>query len=175
MRRQLLVDPHVSKDGSNSPDPVIDNPLSQNPGRFLLYCIFVLYLSQNVAVLAMGILIPFFDFSLQQNFRIPTSFLPMVLEVLLFSRNYSHRYMLSFFSSSHLSFLFLVDSMWGRFFRNAELERMVDQDLTRLYPERGSYFQTSGCQGILRRILLLWCLSHPEYGYRQGRECLLIS
>lgn len=64
--------------------------------------------------------------------------------------------------------------MWGRFFRNAELERMVDQDLTRLYPERGSYFQTSGCQGILRRILLLWCLSHPEYGYRQGRNCLFI-
>ncbi|KAL0308292.1 UNVERIFIED_CONTAM: TBC1 domain family member 5B [Sesamum radiatum] len=66
LRRRLLVDPHVPKDGGSSPDLVIDNPLSQNP-----------------------------------------------------------------------------DSMWGRFFRNAELERMVDQDLTRLYPERGSYFQTS--------------------------------
>lgn len=33
MRRHLLIDPHVPKDGSNSPDPVIDNPLSQNPGR----------------------------------------------------------------------------------------------------------------------------------------------
>ncbi|PIN01051.1 Ypt/Rab-specific GTPase-activating protein GYP6 [Handroanthus impetiginosus] len=96
LRRQLLVDPHVPKDGSSSPDLVIDNPLSQNP-----------------------------------------------------------------------------DSMWGRFFRNAELERMVDQDLTRLYPERGSYFQTSGCQGMLRRILLLWCLRHPEYGYRQGMHELL--
>lgn len=61
-----------------------------------------------------------------------------------------------------------VDSMWGRFFKNAELERMVDQDLTRLYPEHGSYFQTSACQGILRRILLLWCLRYPDYGYRQG-------
>ncbi|KAL3830129.1 hypothetical protein ACJIZ3_018931 [Penstemon smallii] len=96
LRRQLLVDPHVPKDGSNSPDLVMDNPLSQNP-----------------------------------------------------------------------------DSMWGRFFRNAELERMLDQDLTRLYPERGSYFQTSGCQGMLRRILLLWCLRHPEYGYRQGMHELL--
>ncbi|KAG6430415.1 hypothetical protein SASPL_108481 [Salvia splendens] len=91
LRRQLLVDPHVPKDGSSSPDRVMDNPLSQNP-----------------------------------------------------------------------------DSMWGRFFKNAELERMLDQDLTRLYPERGSYFQTSVCQGILRRILLLWCLRHPEYGYRQA-------
>lgn len=92
LRRQLLVDPHLPKDGSSSPDLVIDNPLSQNP-----------------------------------------------------------------------------DSMWGRFFKNAELERMVDQDLTRLYPEHGSYFQTSGCQGMLRRILLLWCLRHQEYGYRQGK------
>ncbi|KAJ7979412.1 TBC1 domain family member protein [Quillaja saponaria] len=59
------------------------------------------------------------------------------------------------------------------FFRNAELEKMVDQDLSRLYPEHGSYFQTSGCQGMLRRILLLWCLRHPEYGYRQGMHELL--
>ncbi|CAA0842200.1 Ypt/Rab-GAP domain of gyp1p superfamily protein [Striga hermonthica] len=96
LRKQLLVDPHLPKDGSNSPDLVMDNPLSQDP-----------------------------------------------------------------------------DSLWSRFFRNAELERMVDQDLTRLYPERGSYFQTSACQGMLRRILLLWCLRHPECGYRQGMHELL--
>ncbi|XP_073140009.1 uncharacterized protein [Henckelia pumila] len=96
LRRKLLVDPHVAKDGGVSPELVMDNPLSQNP-----------------------------------------------------------------------------DSMWGRFFRNAELERMLDQDLTRLYPERGSYFQTSACQGMLRRILLLWCLKNPEYGYRQGMHELL--
>ncbi|KAI3990284.1 hypothetical protein MKX01_037623 [Papaver californicum] len=65
------------------------------------------------------------------------------------------------------------DSMWGRFFRNAELEKMVDQDLSRLYPEDGSYFQTSSCQGMLRRILLLWCIRHPEYGYGQGMHELL--
>ncbi|PRQ37183.1 putative Rab-GTPase-TBC domain-containing protein [Rosa chinensis] len=65
------------------------------------------------------------------------------------------------------------ESTWGRFFRNAELEKMVDQDLSRLYPEHGSYFQTPGCQGMLRRILLLWCLRHPECGYRQGMHELL--
>ncbi|KAJ0031233.1 hypothetical protein Pint_14022 [Pistacia integerrima] len=32
LRRRLLVDPHLPKDGSNSPDPIMDNPLSQNPG-----------------------------------------------------------------------------------------------------------------------------------------------
>ncbi|XP_061361544.1 uncharacterized protein LOC133305361 [Gastrolobium bilobum] len=96
LRGRLLVDPHIPKDGSSSPNLVMDNPLSQNP-----------------------------------------------------------------------------DSTWGRFFRNAELEKMVDQDLSRLYPEHGSYFQTPGCQGILRRILLLWCLRHPECGYRQGMHELL--
>ncbi|XP_027330744.1 uncharacterized protein LOC113846542 isoform X2 [Abrus precatorius] len=95
-RGRLLVDPHLPKDGSGSPDLVMDNPLSQNP-----------------------------------------------------------------------------DSTWSRYFRNAELERMVDQDLSRLYPEHGNYFQTPGCQGILRRILLLWCLRHPECGYRQGMHELL--
>ncbi|KAF7806659.1 Ypt/Rab-GAP domain of gyp1p superfamily protein [Senna tora] len=96
LRRCLLVDPHTPKDGSNSPDLALDNPLSQNP-----------------------------------------------------------------------------ESTWSRFFRNAELERMVDQDLSRLYPEHDTYFQTPGCQGILRRILLLWCLRHPESGYRQGMHELL--
>ncbi|RDX76848.1 TBC1 domain family member 5-like A, partial [Mucuna pruriens] len=96
LRGRLLVDPHNPKDGSASPDLVMDNPLSQNP-----------------------------------------------------------------------------DSTWSRFFRNAEMEKMVDQDLSRLYPEHGNYFHTPGCQGILRRILLLWCLRHPECGYRQGMHELL--
>ncbi|XP_014510129.1 uncharacterized protein LOC106769149 [Vigna radiata var. radiata] len=65
------------------------------------------------------------------------------------------------------------DSTWSRFFRNAEIERMIDQDLSRLYPEHGNYFQTPGCLGILRRILLLWCHRHPECGYRQGMHELL--
>lgn len=66
-----------------------------------------------------------------------------------------------------------ADSTWGRFFRNAELEKTLDQDLSRLYPEHWSYFQAPGCQGMLRRILLLWCLKHPEYGYRQGTTCFV--
>ncbi|KAJ6812265.1 TBC1 domain family member 5-like protein B-like [Iris pallida] len=68
---------------------------------------------------------------------------------------------------------FFADSTWSRFFRSAELEKTVDQDLSRLYPEHGSYFQTPACQAMLRRILLLWCLRHPEYGYRQGMHELL--
>ncbi|KAG0448774.1 hypothetical protein HPP92_027676 [Vanilla planifolia] len=65
------------------------------------------------------------------------------------------------------------ESTWGRFFRSAELEKMVDQDLSRLYPGDGTYFQTHACQTMLRRILLLWCLGHPDCGYRQGTHELL--
>ncbi|XP_008798103.2 TBC1 domain family member 5-like [Phoenix dactylifera] len=96
LRRRLLIDPHLPKDGNRSPDIAMDNPLSQDP-----------------------------------------------------------------------------DSSWGRFFRNAELDRMLNQDLSRLYPEDDSYLQTPSCQAMLRRILLLWCLHHPEYGYRQGMHELL--
>eukprot|EP00250_Pteridium_aquilinum_P011713 c20257_g1_i1 orf=703-1182(+) len=60
------------------------------------------------------------------------------------------------------------DSIWGRYFRNAELERIIESDLTRLYPEHGIFFQSRVCQAMLRRILLVWALIHPQYGYRQG-------
>jgi len=79
-------------------------------------------------------------------------------------------------NSEFLIFIFKIscaDSSWGRFFRGAELEKTVDQDLSRLYPEDGSYFQTPNCQAMLRRILLMWCLQHPECGYRQGMHELL--
>ncbi|KAK8918611.1 hypothetical protein KSP39_PZI021036 [Platanthera zijinensis] len=65
------------------------------------------------------------------------------------------------------------ESTWGRFFRNAELEKAVDQDLSRLYPQDDHYFHTYACQAMLRRILLVWCIRHPECGYRQGMHELL--
>lgn len=65
------------------------------------------------------------------------------------------------------------DSIWGRYFRNTELEKIIESDLTRLYPEHGSFFQSYGCQAMLRRILLVWALVHPEYGYRQGMHEVL--
>jgi len=45
---------------------------------------------------------------------------------------------------------------------------MLNQDLSRLYPELGDFFQTSACQSMLGRILLVWSLRYPEFGYRQG-------
>ncbi|CAN5966037.1 unnamed protein product [Sphagnum jensenii] len=66
-----------------------------------------------------------------------------------------------------------AESVWGQYFRNTELERTIDKDLMRLYPENGSFFQSPGCQAILRRILLVWSLIHPESSYRQGMHELL--
>lgn len=47
LRRRLLIEPLVSKDGTNSPNLVIDNPLSQNPGKSKL---FLLYFSTLLGV-----------------------------------------------------------------------------------------------------------------------------
>ncbi|KAL6586359.1 hypothetical protein OROMI_001347 [Orobanche minor] len=41
LRRQLLVDPHVLKGGSRSPDLVMDNPLSQSPLQMKAYMLEV--------------------------------------------------------------------------------------------------------------------------------------
>ncbi|KAL3686209.1 hypothetical protein R1sor_004231 [Riccia sorocarpa] len=65
------------------------------------------------------------------------------------------------------------ESVWGRYFRNAELEKTIDKDLTRLYPEHGVFFQSTPCQQMMRRILLVWSLIHPQFSYRQGMHELL--
>eukprot|EP00250_Pteridium_aquilinum_P008807 c18221_g2_i1 orf=591-3143(-) len=65
------------------------------------------------------------------------------------------------------------DSVWGHYFKNTELEKSIENDLTRLYPEHGSFFQGLACQSMLRRILLVWALSHSQYGYRQGMHEVL--
>lgn len=65
------------------------------------------------------------------------------------------------------------ESVWVRYFQNAELEKTIDTDLTRLYPEHGVFFQSPVCQAMLRRILLVWSLIHPHYSYRQGMHEVL--
>jgi len=47
LRRRLLVEPHVPKNGTNSANLVIDNPLSLNPGTSKF---FVLYFSTLLGV-----------------------------------------------------------------------------------------------------------------------------
>lgn len=65
------------------------------------------------------------------------------------------------------------DSVWRHYFKNTELEKTIENDLTRLYPEHGNFFQGISCQSMLKRILLVWALSHSQYGYRQGMHEVL--
>jgi TBC1 domain family protein 5 len=68
-----------------------------------------------------------------------------------------------------------AESTWGQYFRNAELEKMLNQDLFRLYPELGEFFHTATCQSMLERILLVWSLRYPEFGYKQGKSLACIQ
>jgi hypothetical protein len=62
-----------------------------------------------------------------------------------------------------------TESVWGRYFENSKVEGTINTDLARLYPEEhGSFFQSKTCQAILKRVLLVWALIHPQYGYQQG-------
>ena len=66
-------------------------------------------------------------------------------------------------------FICFAESVWGRYFENNKVEGTINTDLARLYPEEhGSFFQSKTCQAILKRVLLVWALIHPQYGYRQG-------
>ncbi|CAM0908950.1 unnamed protein product [Alopecurus aequalis] len=79
----------------------------------------------------------------------------------------------SFFPFLIILYIVNAESTWGQYFRNAELEKMLNQDLSRLYPELGEFFQTATCQSMLERILLVWSLRYPEFGYKQGMHELL--
>ena len=66
-------------------------------------------------------------------------------------------------------FICFAESVWGRYFENNKVEGTINTDLARLYPEEhGSFFQSKTCQAFLKRVLLVWALIHPQYGYRQG-------
>jgi hypothetical protein len=80
--------------------------------------------------------------------------------------------MTSAFFGGKKSVIVNAGSTWGQYFRNAELEKMLNQDLSRLYPELGDFFQTSTCQSMLGRVLLVWSLRYPEFGYRQGKALI---
>ena len=68
-----------------------------------------------------------------------------------------------------LTCICFAESVWGRYFENNKVEGTINTDLARLYPEEhGSFFQSKTCQAILKRVLLVWALIHPQYGYQQG-------
>lgn len=63
-------------------------------------------------------------------------------------------------------------SPWNEYFENAELEREIEQDVLRTYPEH-AYFRQPHVQTALRRILLVYARAQPHVQYKQGMHELL--
>eukprot|EP00698_Gefionella_okellyi_P012197 TRINITY_DN3267_c0_g1_i1.p1 TRINITY_DN3267_c0_g1~~TRINITY_DN3267_c0_g1_i1.p1 ORF type:complete len:514 (-),score=101.04 TRINITY_DN3267_c0_g1_i1:325-1710(-) len=59
------------------------------------------------------------------------------------------------------------ESPWAQYFERADLERDIDLDVERTYPEM-EFFCRETVRAQLRRVLLIYVLLHPEFGYRQG-------
>ncbi|KAG6474131.1 hypothetical protein ZIOFF_068055 [Zingiber officinale] len=166
LRRRLIVDPHLSKDDINS-DLVKDNPLSQSPGKCLIetskswLTFFPLATEKTGKLVWKEEIERVLCFKGRQKSKVPEGWMFHVIDTVPLGLDN----MVYIDTNPHVV---STDSIWSRYFRNAEVEKMLDQDLSRLYPDQESYFQTTICQTMLRRILLLWCLIHPECGYRQG-------
>ncbi|EFC47553.1 rabGTPase-activating protein, partial [Naegleria gruberi] len=61
---------------------------------------------------------------------------------------------------------------WSEFFENSELEKVIVQDLKRLYPEY-PFFRTEEIQNYLKRMLFIWSKENDDISYRQGMHELL--
>lgn len=64
------------------------------------------------------------------------------------------------------------DSPWNQFFRNTELQKDINRDLERTYPEF-EFFQTDQTRANLNRILFIFAKEHPDISYKQGMHELL--
>ncbi|KAL0488130.1 hypothetical protein AKO1_008951, partial [Acrasis kona] len=61
---------------------------------------------------------------------------------------------------------------WTQFFQNTELNKLITQDLERLYPEH-AFFRKDDVQAYMQRILFVWARENEETSYRQGMHELL--
>jgi len=61
---------------------------------------------------------------------------------------------------------------WLKFFQNAELEKEIDQDIKRTYPEK-EFFQNKDVREMMLRILFIYARQVPQLSYKQGMHELL--
>jgi hypothetical protein len=64
------------------------------------------------------------------------------------------------------------DSPWAKFFQNAELEKTINQDIERCYPDK-EFFQDTNIRSIMSRILFVYAKINQALSYRQGMHELL--
>ena len=59
-------------------------------------------------------------------------------------------------------------SPWQQFFQNQELQKEINQDIIRTYPDK-EFFQRKDTQEMLLRILFIYAKEHPVVCYKQGK------
>lgn len=64
------------------------------------------------------------------------------------------------------------DSPWAQFFKNAELEKTINQDIERCYPDK-EFFQETFVRDLMSRILFIYAKMNAALSYRQGMHELL--
>ncbi|EJU05342.1 RabGAP/TBC [Dacryopinax primogenitus] len=60
-----------------------------------------------------------------------------------------------------------AENPWQQWFADLELRKVIRQDVERIFPEI-SYFSSQTVRENLTDILFIYCVTHPEIGYRQG-------
>ena len=58
------------------------------------------------------------------------------------------------------------DSPWNQHFQDAELRKLVQQDVVRVFPDL-EFFQSNSIKEKLLNILFLYARTHQDIGYRQ--------
>jgi TBC1 domain family protein 5 len=64
------------------------------------------------------------------------------------------------------------ESPWMKFFENVELEKLINQDIDRTYPEN-EFFQRNIIKEMMLRILFIYARQTPQLSYKQGMHELL--
>lgn len=80
--------------------------------------------------------------------------------------------------NSEVIFQFLLtffQNPWTQYFKDGELEKLIQQDLNRLFPEHEHFFHLENVQKNLKRILLVWSKENPNPSYRQGMHEILAT
>lgn len=65
-----------------------------------------------------------------------------------------------------------AESPWAKFFQNAELEKLINQDIERCYPDK-DFFQSQSVREMMMRLLFIYAKLNPSLSYRQGMHELL--
>jgi len=64
------------------------------------------------------------------------------------------------------------ESIWKKFWQNQELEKEINQDIERTYPEN-EFFQRKDIREMMLRILFIYARQNPKLAYKQGMHELL--